>query len=105
LTIFPVKKYFIQENQRGLALVAQNSSVFFGYASAFIFGLFIDEKTSNWRFTFVLQSIPGLIVGLFVLLTLQEPKRGQYETKKDVESVPIKLVIKYIITKPCKFIF
>jgi hypothetical protein len=35
----------------------------------------IDEKTSNWRITFLLQSIPGFLVALLVLFTVIEPKR------------------------------
>ncbi|XP_061169687.1 MFS-type efflux pump MSMEG_3705-like [Saccostrea echinata] len=69
--------YFTPET-RGFALGIYNWGIYFGYSMAYAFGNFIslaDINGQGWRWTFILSGIPGIAIGVLMLLTLKEPER------------------------------
>ena len=56
-----------------------NWGIYTGYSLSYALGNFITEANINgqgWRWSFIIAGIPGIILGLVILLTVREPRRG-----------------------------
>lgn len=62
---------------RGTALGFYNWGIYLGYSMAFAFNFIL--KALNWRWVFIIASIPGFVVAVIHLLTVREPRRKQQE--------------------------
>ena len=62
-----------------MALGFYNWGIYIGYSLAFAFNFIVEDY--GWRETFVVAGIPGLIVGIVVLVTIREPERKGSEER------------------------
>ncbi|XP_050414954.1 protein spinster homolog 1 [Patella vulgata] len=73
-----ISDYF-SENLRGSALGIYNWGIYTGYSMSYAIGNFITLANINnqgWRWTFYIAGIPGLVLGIVMLITVKEPVRG-----------------------------
>ncbi|ESO86450.1 hypothetical protein LOTGIDRAFT_220749 [Lottia gigantea] len=83
-----ISDYFIA-SQRGTALGIYNWGIYTGYSMSYAIGNFITLANINnqgWRWAFYISGIPGLIIGVIILLTVKEPKRGANKTSEVTNS-------------------
>ena len=78
--LFPPEK-------RATALGIYASGLNIGLLIAFFCGGWVAEHY-GWRAAFMIAGIPGLILVVLFLLTVQEPRRGAIETLHDSDSAP-----------------
>lgn len=52
-----------------------------GTGGGLMVGGYLAESL-GWRFTFLALGIPGILLGVVLLLTVKEPERGRYDVKK-----------------------
>lgn len=59
-------------------------------------------KYTDWRTAFVIAGLPGLILGLLLVLTIREPLRGHYDAPGlgDAAAPPISAVLSRMIRRP-----
>jgi len=65
---------------RGVANGIFSWGVYFGYGMAYIFGIYLtkaDVLGHGWRASYVIGGLPGIGLGLAVLVTVRDPGRGQ----------------------------
>ena len=63
------------QSNMAAALGFYNWGVYIGYSLAFAFN-FIVQKLS-WRWAFWIAAIPGLLMGVLLIVTVREPKRKE----------------------------
>jgi predicted MFS family arabinose efflux permease len=80
-----VSDYFAPE-VRGLAMGVLYTFVPIGYVLAYATGGFLND-TVGWRAAFLLFAIPGLLLAVWIRLTVKEPRRGQSERAAPSASV------------------
>lgn len=76
----------VDSKYRAIAVSYYNVSFILAVAGPYFFGLFVDEKTQNWRTIFFVMGIPGIVLAVLVFFTMEEPDRGSKDpdqTKKD----------------------
>lgn len=61
---------------RATALGFYNCGIYIGYSVAFAFDFIL--MSVGWRWTFRVASLPGFLVGVFMLLTVREPPRSKH---------------------------
>lgn len=90
---FPVSK-------RSTALAIYSSGVFVGAAIAYLGGGYLREYF-DWRTTFFVVGIPGLLFALVVRLTVREPPRGHSEVRQmDESTVTLKATFRFLAGSP-----
>ena len=57
----------------GTAMGFYNWGVYIGYSLAFAFNFIVEYF--KWRWAFWVAAIPGLIMGVIVMITVKEPQR------------------------------
>ncbi|KAK3087414.1 hypothetical protein FSP39_005573, partial [Pinctada imbricata] len=98
--------YFSAET-RGLALGIYNWGIYFGYSLAYAFGNFVSLANINgqgWRWTFFLSGIPGVLLGILILVTVKEPERTvthPEEEKEETQNVQISVRTRRLFSKFC----
>ncbi len=87
-------------NERATALGIYALGIPFGI----MFGLFIGgwiNEAFGWRRAFFVVGIPGVLLALLVRFTLQEPRRGQSETRPVTDEKPgIMETFRFLATRP-----
>ncbi|XP_046379348.2 MFS-type efflux pump MSMEG_3705-like [Haliotis rufescens] len=69
---------YFSASVRGLALGVYNWGIYMGYSLSYAIGNFITLANINgqgWRWAFYISGIPGLILGVLIIITLKEPAR------------------------------
>ena len=66
---------FLQK-YRGTALGFYNWGIYLGYSAAFGFDFVLSAPGLDWRWVFIIGSLPGFAVALLMLLTVREPARN-----------------------------
>ncbi|ELT91494.1 hypothetical protein CAPTEDRAFT_23970, partial [Capitella teleta] len=69
---------------RGAAIGFYNWGVYIGYSFTFL--LLIAERTVGWRAVYFMAGIPGIIIGLVILLTVKDPPRGGEDSKQELKT-------------------
>ncbi|XP_041370209.1 MFS-type efflux pump MSMEG_3705-like isoform X2 [Gigantopelta aegis] len=72
---------YFSASLRGAAMGVYNWGIYFGYSMSYAVGNFITLANINdqgWRWAFFISGIPGLVVGIVILLTMKEPERTRY---------------------------
>ncbi len=64
--------------RRALPLAVNSSGITFGVFVAYVFGAWVSDNF-GWRVVFIALGIPGVLLALFVLFTVGEPPRGQFD--------------------------
>lgn len=81
---------------RATALSTYSVGINIGIMFGILLGGVINQYF-GWRWAFLVVGAPGILVALFVRMTVEEPPRGFSESKKvDAESVPFLRVLKFI---------
>lgn len=78
--VFPAKK-------RAFALGIYTTGISWGILIGFILGGAIAAK-HGWRMAFFVAGVPGLILAVILMFTVEEPKRGQADALKDEGTTP-----------------
>ena len=73
--------------QRASALAFYSAGLNVGLLVAFFGGGWVAQHY-GWRQAFLTAGVPGLLLGILILATVQEPKRGQVENLADTEKAP-----------------
>ena len=57
---------------------------------------------ANWRTAFVIAGLPGLVLGLLLVLTVKEPVRGHYDAPGlgDADAPPLSAVFRRMVQRP-----
>ncbi|ODN02815.1 Protein spinster 1 [Orchesella cincta] len=72
-----ISDYFAEE-LRGAALGVYNWGIYTGYSMSFALGNLITRANINgqgWRWVFIIAGMPGILLGLLIILTVKEPQR------------------------------
>ena len=64
--------------ERSSAIGIQSTGVYLGILIGFLSGGWINEFF-GWRAAFMAIGLPGVLVGLLIMLTIKEPKRGRFD--------------------------
>ena len=64
-------------------------------------GGYIAQYT-DWRTAFVIAGLPGLVLGVLLVLTIKEPVRGHYDAPGlgDADAPPLSAVLKRMVQRP-----
>lgn len=81
-----ISDYFPQ-NQRGTAFSIYSMGVPLGVLLGFIVAGLIADKF-GWRMAFYMLGIPGILLAVFVYLTIKEPIRGRIDGQKKEINAP-----------------
>ncbi len=73
---------FFPPSLRGRACAVLASAIPVGVLVGFLAGTFINIHF-GWRLTMQLLGLPGVLLGVLLMLTLQEPTRGIYDNKTE----------------------
>lgn len=85
--------------RRATALSTYSVGINIGIMFGILLGGVINQFF-GWRWAFFVVGAPGLLVALFVRLTVEEPPRGFSEKKVvEVASVPFKRVLEFIMQR------
>jgi len=57
-------------------------------------------KTWGWRAAFLVLGIPGVVLGLLVLVTIREPKRGRLDATHELEAPNFLASLRYLTRSP-----
>ncbi|KAL4218886.1 hypothetical protein ACF0H5_021474 [Mactra antiquata] len=72
---------------RGTALGIYNWGIYMGYSMSYALGNLItaaDINGQGWRWSFFLSGIPGIVIGILIILSVKEPKR--HSATKEAQS-------------------
>jgi MFS family permease len=87
-----ISDYF-PPNRRGLAISVLMLAPPVGAFIGFVGGGWIAQEF-DWRFTFLIAAIPGVVLGVIAWLFVAEPKRGQHDAGAGDEVPPITDVLR-----------
>jgi MFS family permease len=90
--------YFPPE-KRGFAMSVLLLSPPVGAFIGFVGGAWIAQNY-DWRWTFLIAAVPGLILGVLVHLFIAEPPRGQHDVGATDEVPPISAVLRRFLVLP-----
>ena len=87
-----VADYF-PPSRRGLAISVLLLAPPIGAFIGFVGGGWIAQ-TYDWRFTFLIAAVPGLVLAAIAYLFVAEPPRGQHDITKSEEVPPLTAVVR-----------
>lgn len=93
-----VADYFAA-NRRGLAISVLLLAPPLGALIGFVGGGWIAQNF-NWRATFLIAAVPGLVLGVLAWLTVAEPERGAFDADKSKDVPPISAVLRRFALLP-----
>jgi MFS family permease len=93
-----VADYFTA-NRRGLAMSVLLLSPPLGALIGFVGGGWIAQNF-DWRWTFVIAAVPGLLFGSLVFLLVKEPPRGRHDAGASEGVPPIAAVLGRLVLLP-----
>jgi MFS family permease len=93
-----VADYFAA-NRRGLALSVLLLAPPLGAFIGFVGGGWIAESF-NWRFTFLVAAVPGLLLGILAFAFVEEPRRGAFDPGAGEDVPPMLDVVKRLSFLP-----
>lgn len=91
---------YVPTKYRTLAVSYYNVSFIIAVAGPYFFGLFVDEKTQNWRTLYFIMGIPGFVLAALVFFTLEEPERGKKDEIKTNTKSTLWESIRFIMKCP-----
>lgn len=100
---------YFRPRQRPIALTIWTLGASVGaWLGADIAGMVADRYT--WRAAFIVMGVPGIVLGLVILLTVREPCRGCLDGEDEAATaaaiaraerkVPLAAALRFILTKP-----
>jgi MFS family permease len=93
-----VADYF-PPSRRGLAISVLLLAPPIGAFIGFVGGGWIAQ-TYDWRFTFLIAAVPGLILAAIAYLFVAEPPRGQHDVAKSEDVPPLSAVVQRLFGLP-----
>jgi MFS family permease len=93
-----VSDYF-PPNRRGLAISVLMLAPPVGAFIGFVGGGWIAQEL-DWRFTFLIAAVPGLLLGVLAWLFIAEPPRGRHDAGTGDEVPPMREVLRRLFVLP-----
>jgi MFS family permease len=93
-----VSDYF-PPNRRGLAISVLMLAPPVGAFIGFVGGGWIAQEY-DWRFTFLMAAVPGLILGVLAWLFIAEPPRGRHDAESSDDVPPMRAVLRRLFLLP-----
>ena len=93
-----ISDYF-PAGKRGLAISVLMLAPPVGAFIGFVGGGWIAQEF-DWRFTFLIAAVPGLLLGIIAWALIAEPPRGRYDPGAGSEVPPISQVLRRMFTLP-----
>lgn len=93
-----ISDYF-PANKRGLAISVLMLAPPVGAFIGFVGGGWIAQEF-DWRFTFLIAALPGVLLGVLAWLFVAEPPRGRYDPVVSDEVPPIGQVLRRLFVLP-----
>ncbi|WAT17370.1 MFS transporter [Aurantiacibacter sp. MUD11] len=90
---------YFPANKRGFAMSVLLLSPPLGAFIGFVGGGWIAQEF-DWRMTFLIAAIPGLLLGFIAYFFVAEPKRGQHDPGASDEVPPLSAVVKRLFALP-----
>jgi MFS family permease len=78
---------FYPEDQRNRILTIFYTAIPVGAAIGVLMGETVGAKF-GWRMPFYISAVPGLLIGLLILVVMKEPARGATDTSEEAKSEP-----------------
>jgi predicted MFS family arabinose efflux permease len=89
----------VSKQRRAISIAFYNSSFVLAVSGPYLFGLLLNDKSSNWRTIFFYMGIPGIALTLLAFLTFTEPERGSFENVK-IRVVSVWETVKFLGKSP-----
>ena len=93
-----ISDYF-PPNKRGLAISVLMLAPPVGAFIGFVGGGWIAQEY-DWRFTFLIAAVPGLVLGVLAWLFIAEPPRGRHDPAGGDEVPPMREVLRRLFVLP-----
>ena len=90
---------YFPANRRGVAISVLLLAPPLGAFIGFVGGGWIAENY-DWRLTFVIAAVPGLLLGILAWLLVAEPDRGRHDPGADTEVPPVSAVLRRLLLLP-----
>jgi len=90
---------YFPASRRGLAISVLMLAPPFGAFIGFVGGGWIAENY-DWRFTFLIAALPGLVLALLAWLLVAEPPRGRHDPGAGEDVPPIGQVLRRLLLLP-----
>jgi MFS family permease len=90
---------YFPPSKRGLAISVLLLAPPVGAFIGFVGGAWIAQEY-DWRFTFLMAAVPGLVLGILAWLFVAEPPRGRYDAGADDAVPPLKAVLHRLFALP-----
>lgn len=90
---------YFPANKRGFAMSVLLLAPPLGAFIGFVGGAWIAQNY-DWRWTFLIAAVPGLVLGVLVHLFVAEPPRGQHDIEASEDVPPISAVLRRFALLP-----
>lgn len=94
-----ISDYF-PPNKRATALAVYALGIPLGSTIGIWSGAYLFKLLDDWRMAFIVVGLVGLAFAVVVKLTLPEPPRGVFDTKRKAELPPLMEVVRALSRKP-----
>ncbi|MBW2345305.1 MAG: MFS transporter, partial [Deltaproteobacteria bacterium] len=94
---------YFPPNRRAMALAVYSMGTAVGGGLGLFFGGWMSD-TVGWRMAFIFVGLPGLLLAVFVWLTIKEPPRGYadgVDRSTVKENIPLHDGIRILLKNPC----
>jgi MFS family permease len=90
---------YFPANKRGLAISVLMLAPPIGAFVGFVGGAWIAQEF-DWRFTFIVAAVPGVLLGVAAWVFIAEPPRGRHDIVADDNVPPIREVLRRLFALP-----
>ena len=90
---------FFPANKRGLAISVLMLAPPIGAFVGFVGGAWIAQEY-DWRFTFLIAALPGVLLGVAAWLFIAEPPRGRHDPGASDDVPPVREVLRRLFVLP-----